>query len=117
MKSPHNACSVRHQGNKETNTVGDLSIQTPNVVSSSSTFVPKAVPCWPTLLALPYLWSHATDGWHIITCVQEVGSVALQLEFTQPVVNGFSILSRGERQVPVKTMTREGANGFTSWRE
>lgn len=39
-----------------------------------------------------YLGCHAADGWHVVASLQEVGSVALQLEFTQPVVNGLSIL-------------------------
>lgn len=45
---------------------------------------------------LPYLWGHAADGGDIIAGAEEVGSVRLQLELTQPVVNGFCILRRGQ---------------------
>lgn len=44
---------------------------------------------------LPHLRGHAADGGDIVASVEEVGSVRLQLELTQPVVNGFCILGRG----------------------
>lgn len=47
---------------------------------------------------LPYLWGHAADGGDVITSVEEVGSVGLQLELTQPVINGFCILERGQHK-------------------
>lgn len=39
-----------------------------------------------------YLRRHAADGWHVVASLQKVGSVAFQLELTQPVINGLSIL-------------------------
>lgn len=45
---------------------------------------------------LPHLRGHAADGGDIISSVEEVDSVRLQLELTQPVVNGFCILGRGQ---------------------
>lgn len=51
---------------------------------------------------LPYLGGHAADGGDVIASVEKVGSVRLQLELTQPVVNGFCILGRGQgKEQPV----------------
>ena len=57
---------------------------------------------WPRVPALPSrcgtdLGRHAADSWHVVAGLQKVGSVALQLELAQPVMNGLSILQVGGR--------------------
>lgn len=56
---------------------------------------------------LLYLWSHAADSWHVVASIQEVCCVTLQLEFTQPIVNSFSILGRQE----INIRRRDGETG------
>lgn len=72
------------------------------VVSSGTGSVGQWIPaasgsggCWPGGKDLPYLWGHAANGGDIIASIEEVGGVRLQLEFSQPVVNGFCVLGRG----------------------
>ena len=58
---------------------------------------------------LPYLWGHAADGGDVVAGIEEVGGVRLQLELTQPVVNGFCVLGRGQgKEQPVTVAARAG---------
>lgn len=64
---------------------------------------PRVVPLAPALPPGPsptrprgtHLGRHAADGWHVVAGLQEVGGIALQLELTEPVVNGLGILRLG----------------------
>lgn len=50
----------------------------------------------------PYLRGHAADGGDIVAGIEEVGSVRLQLELAQPVVNCFCVLGSGQgKEQPV----------------
>lgn len=40
-----------------------------------------------------HLRGHPTNGGYIISCVDEVGCVLLQLELTQPLVDGLRVLT------------------------
>lgn len=85
---------------------------TPMAVRSCHTrVVPSGLLCClsdppPLSHGATYLWCHAADGWHVVAGLQKVGGVALQLEFTQPVMNGLSILRRGGRGVEVNKAER-----------
>lgn len=39
------------------------------------------------------LGRHPTDGGYVISCADEAGCVLLQLEVTQPLVDGLSVLT------------------------
>lgn len=51
-----------------------------------------------------HLGSHSADGGHVIASADEVGCVMLQLELTQPLVDGLGVLTR-ERDISEATLT------------
>lgn len=53
---------------------------------------------------LTHLRSHPADGWNIITSIDEVGSVLLQLELTQPLIDGLGILQHTTKHTVVQTV-------------
>lgn len=47
-----------------------------------------------SITVFAHLRSHPADGWNIITSTDEVPSILLQLELTQPLIDGLCILQQ-----------------------